>query len=250
MSTETVLTLVLGLVGYLGALLYFAGRVYYEWYYQGFGINYKMLDVGSKDCIFSSYTSVLLTVSILPIAYSIGIYFESRRSFFLLLAILHFVASFIVVPFFWPIKFDSLGNKVMKFIGSKDLIVIANGIIAFLVLLVFGLVSSDRWRGFDWPSNLVRVSPIGFTVTVFLSMFIVLAVVAFIEGNYQSQAAIWEGKMGVRWSQKKGDQKWYIYVVRTSDGRNFIFSRTEQKPTCVRDDEIAMIDGPVTGKDP
>ena len=112
MSTENILNLVLSLVGYLGALLYFAGRIYYEWYYQGFGINYKMLDFGFLDCIFSSYTSVLLTASLLPIAYSVGIYCESRRSIFLLVAIFHFFAALVVVPFFWPIKYDSLGNKI------------------------------------------------------------------------------------------------------------------------------------------
>ena len=50
--------------------------------------------------------------------------------------------------------------------------------------------------------------------------------------------------MGVNWVKHKGS--WWVFVIRTNDGRNFLFDREKNISISVGDDEIEEYNGAVT----
>lgn len=229
------------LMGLTGPLLYFTGRIYYEWYYHGFGINYKTLEFNHFDCLFSSYTSIFLSLSFMPLIYSIGLYSLSKELIFLCLSLFHFLISFIIIPFFWHIKFKPEGNTLEKTLGSKDVLIVIFGIVVMVLLFIFYLRSSDK-NIFYWPVHLFQKASFFSLIILSFVMFILFCATAFFEGNYQSRAAIEEGKMGILLCQIKGNKRWYIHVVRTNDGRNYLFDKTKKTSLVVKDDDIEHFD--------
>jgi hypothetical protein len=63
-----------------------------------------------------------------------------------------------------------------------------------------------------------------------------LAIAGYAVGNYHGRAAIWNGKMGTRWVRH--EERWWVFVVRPDEDRNFIFDRARGRTKVVRDADL------------
>lgn len=71
-----------------------------------------------------------------------------------------------------------------------------------------------------------------------------LAIAGYAVGNYHGRAAIWNGKMGTRWVRH--EERWWVFVVRPDEDRNFIFDRARGRTKVARDADLTEWGGPVT----
>jgi hypothetical protein len=226
-------------------LVYWTGRWYKEWYFKSFSINYASLDFDKLFYLHGSWATILVAISCLVVVAYVVLVVLIKSIWYWKVPAISFglIAIFILV--FWPFKFDSKGSFVQKLLGSKDLCLITLGIIAFIGIAVYIFYHRNQIYPLFNNSVLFFQNHIVATlITVFVLSWIYLAIAGYIMGNYHGHSAIWEGKMGVNWVKHKG--AWWIFVIRTNDGRNFLFNRENNISISVRDDEIEEYNGAVS----
>lgn len=242
---DKTLSSLLALLSSFTWLVYWTGRWYKEWYFKNFLINYASLDFDYFFYMHASWATIAVAISCLIIIahFLMALVIKNNWYWKLYPAILCLLSLCIVT--FWPFHFNSNGSFPEKLLGSNDLCLIVTGIAAAVGIgfFIFSHINAIRpvYRSITaFVKNHIILS----LLTVFAVSWVYLAIAGYFMGNYHGQSAIWEGKIGVNWVKAK--EKWWIFVVRSNDGRNFLFDRENTLTIIVSDNEISQINGNVT----
>jgi len=233
-----------------GWLLYWTGRFYRESYFSVFQISYEMLGFDSWYYIYSSWVTIVVAISctflILNFSISIFAVFSSiKKKLILIMAML---GSFLLIMsavtiIFTPITFSPFGSFVSKFICSKDIVIMCFILPSFSILAIqFYVLQEELFSFFHKTLNQFRpivVLKIFYFSGIVSIIFLYLFSVAYLVGTFHASKAINEGKMGIKVALVN-NKKW-LYVVRTIDGRNFIYDRKLNIVKYVKDDEITEL---------
>ncbi len=226
-------------------LFYWTGRFYKESYFSRFQIPYEMLGFNTWYYIYSSWVTVIVALGVFffildLIAIIIAVFTQSRIKLQIILSIILFIA--IIVIFIFPVKFSpqSFHKTVL---ASKDVVIMISILPSLIILGLILKIITERIQTIikqviAWfPST--RDLKILFLVGLFAIAFMFLALVANCVGTYHAISAIRDGKMSI-----KGltiDNKQWLYVVRTEDGRNFIYNKEERVAKILKDEEITEL---------
>jgi hypothetical protein len=233
------------IIAILGLLFYWTGRWYKEWYFSRFSINFELLGFDTLYFLFGSWATVLVAILCLMIIFAVGLNFLIKFSWYWVIFSIVLLGGSMLILFFWPFHFTPNGSFFQKLLGSKDLCLIAVGLVASIGIAILLYHRSQEISFFIQNFTMFfKKYSLATVAILFVCAFLYLGFVGYIMGNYHGQSAIWEGKMGLRWAQSKGS--WWILVVRTQDGRNFLFDREQSTSKVVSDNEIEQVDDFVT----
>lgn len=234
------------LIGAFGWLFYWTGRWYKEWYFAQFQIPYEVLGFDYLYYIFGSWATIAVCLFSLTVIFNLGLSLRVRVSrVWVALSALVFLLS--VASLVLHVPFHPCQSFFRQIVGSKDLSVMASGLVALGLTAAASLRYGEvRQTMNDLGRFLKEVRPL-FWVATLIVLWASLALSGYLMGVYHGQAAIWEGKMGLRWVRSGGE--WWILVVRTDEKRNFLFDRIKQITKTVADGDIEEWNGRVT-RDP
>lgn len=239
------ITFFLGAVGSSAWLIYFTGRWYKEWYFSSFGINYEILNFDQLYYMFGSWATVLVTMLFLLTSFNVIMNISLSRNWVGAGLATILLTLSVAVMLIWPFRFDPNFSLPKKVLGSRDLCVMGIGVLAAVQLIVLTVIREAE-LGRTWAAfaSFSSRRPILVFASLYMCASLSLLAAGYTMGNYHGHSAIWEGKMGLRWVRAKGD--WRILVVRTTDGRNFLYDRANATSSVVADGDITEYDGPVT----
>jgi hypothetical protein len=238
-----------GLVTILTCLLYWTGRWYKQWYFHEFGIPQETIDFDQPYYIFHSWCAVLVTVGIAGILGNLALPFISlkvigtRSGWLWLWAILGVVGSLALVILLLSINEAPPARNSPSFLWklrhSKDLIIITAGICSFASVAFFSWKNppASKWNGWSLPS-----SAVGFILLTLLA-WTAFASVGYWLGGYHARELKARVKMGsptIRLKTPKDNtapNRW-VFVMRASDKRNFVYNVADDTLRCVPDEEI------------
>lgn len=230
-------------------LIFWTGRWYKEWYFNQFQVPYEILGFDYYYYVHGSWATIAVALSYFVFIVNFLLTRKTSGRLWQTLSLILCLAPPILLltclglgHWFW--HFDPLSIPY-SFLGSPDVLMISGGIIVTIILAYKRLI--EKSITFQLFIDPFRKNIIGTLIIFFLGAGAYFMVVGYLMGIYHGKAAIWEGKMGVKWAKAKG--AWWILTVRTSDGRNFLFDRYNNKTIIVEDKVIEEINGPVT-RDP
>lgn len=247
---ERQIALLSALLGSSVWLVYWTGRWYKERFFDQFDIPYDLLSLDYHYYLFGSWATMLVAVSGIAIALNlvltVGVtgFHRDRHTVASLSMVGAVAASLALRP-----SFDPTGHALKQLFASPDALVnLFGGVATALTCWLIYRRPEDVDRAMK---RTVRVG-LRFAFPLFVGALLVawpyLLTVGTLMGRYHGRAAIWEGKMGLRWVRVDG--AWWIFVVRTSDGRVFIYDRDKKKARIVGDWAIQEIDGRVSKAPP
>jgi hypothetical protein len=235
----------LATVGAVFGGAYMTGGWYKGAYFGAFNLPNELHGFSPLYYLHASWATIAVAIAGLLLAGSILLTLSVTRHWLGYLYTTSMLIAMIVIIGFWPFRFNPTVSPIEQFLGSRDYCIIALAIFAFAPLLF------PEWRA--KTSSLVRAATIDYwkhPYIIFLLCCIValgyLAGLAQVMGRYHGQAAIWEGKMNVRWAKAAGE--WWIFVATTDDGRYILYQRERSISKLFSQQDIEEFDGPVTAE--
>jgi len=255
-----IIGILISIAGGLAWLIYWTGRVYKEAYFGQFNIPYEMLGFDARYYVYGSWSTLMVSISGLFLTVNTAFgwlgwkQWSISASFWLFTISSVLLLSAAVLVLYsggylglTPTSFQTDGSIAKMVLGSTDVILILMLIPSIVISAlsfhiqckVFAIIGTKICDIYKSSAN----EAIGITTLwIFiglLSAWIMLGISAQVMGRYHGQKAIAEGKMGVR--AAKAFDKWWLFVVRTEDGRNFLYDSKEKKACYVKDDQIAEL---------
>ena len=249
----------LSVLGGSAWLVYWAGRRHKEAYFNQFNIPYEALAFDASYYLYGSWSSIAVTASILLIIANLVTEATSllkRRPgtnwLWIRLACAILLGFAAAAPFMTHLRFQpdvelSLQNILSKVLASRDVVIMAL-LMPSVVLSVTALnarrkalidLSNRVYAFYARSGDAARVLAVSLSVLMLLASWVAIGVAANVLGRYHGTMAIREGKMGVKEGRSFG--KWWLVVVRTGDGRNFLYDRKCRTVRYVKDDQIQKL---------
>jgi hypothetical protein len=224
-------------------LSYIAGRMYKQWYYDKFNINFEELKFPHNEYLISSWTTWLSTFSTFCILWSlIKGFSSSSNTFSMILSFLPIVTS-VYVFYFWPIKFNPKASIILKIFGSKDVVYWIIGLLTFLLLLQYQYYKTldfTRKENIIWYLADVFLRFIsdlkGLLIFTFIA-FISILFISFLQALYQAKSAVNEGKMGFRNTIYNNTEYHVIFI----NDKIYLFNPKNDTSIFLKDKEMIEI---------
>jgi hypothetical protein len=229
-------------VGAFAWLAYWTGRWYKEWYFAQFGIPYEVLGFEPPYYIFGSWATIATSVCALALILAPVVFVRARLLSYLIVSVV-LLGAVVVLQVLRPL-FSPDAPFLMRALGSRDISVMACGVLVISVFLVACLRREEALHAVRQLQRIVGATGVPGLIAGFLLTWAFLAAMGYAMGNYHGQAAIWDGKMGTRWVRHDGS--WWVFVIRADTDMNFIFDRSHRRTKVVKDSDLTEWGAAVT----